>query len=124
MRILPRLHQVSITFPDNISISIMAEVNGNHSNGAANGTNGNHTNGASNGTNGFVKKPVVNISVALSPNNLPAVPDILKGISSLSTATLNGDDQSRLELVEKARQLVRALETPRETMIKHCWAQV
>ena len=90
----------------------MAEVNGNHANGAANGTNG------------FVKKPVVDISVALSPNNLPAVPDILKGISSLSTATINGDDQSRLELVEKARQLVRALETPRETMIKHCWAQV
>lgn len=82
------------------------------------------TNGATNGTKGFVKKPVVDISVALSPNNLPAVPEIVKGISALSASATDGDEQSRLDLVEKARQLVRALETPRETMIKHCWAQV
>ena len=103
----------------------MAEVNGNQTNGST----APETNGAvaANGTNGagsFVKKPVVDISVALRPNNLPGVPEIVKGISSLSTAAADGDEQARLELVEKARQLVRSLETPRETMIKHCWAQV
>lgn len=87
-------------------------------------TNGNHTNGAADGTNGFVKKPVVDISVALSPNDLPAVPGLIEAISSFGNAAVDGDTQSRLDLVEKARQLVRALETPRETMIKHCWSQV
>lgn len=83
-------------------------------------TNG--TNGAA--ANGFVKKPAVDIPVALAPNNLPAVPGILKDISSLGAATVDGDDQSRLDLSEKARALVRSLETPRETMVKHCYSQV
>ena len=75
-------------------------------------------------TNGSAKVPVVDVSVATSPNNLAVVPDIVKGISEFSTAAVSGDEEARLELVEKARQLVRSLETPRETMIKHCWAQV
>lgn len=75
-------------------------------------------------TNGSARKPVVDVSVATSPNNLSAVPDIVKSISALDTAAAGGDENARLELVEKARQLVRSLETPRETMIKHCWAQV
>ncbi|RYP84206.1 hypothetical protein DL769_001229 [Monosporascus sp. CRB-8-3] len=33
------------------------------------------------------------------------------------------DVATRHQLLEAARSLVRALETPRETMIKHCWAQ-
>lgn len=83
------------------------------------------TNGASAPkTNGSARTPVVNVSVATSPNNLSAVPDIVKSISTLDTAAAAGDETARLELVEKARQLVRSLETPRETMIKHCWAQV
>ncbi|SPO07028.1 related to O-methyltransferase B [Cephalotrichum gorgonifer] len=87
----------------------MAEVNENQTNGSA--------------ANGSLKKPVVDMSVALTANNLAAVPDLAKGISSLSAAAADGDEQARLDLVEKARQLVRSLETPRETMIKHCWAQ-
>lgn len=74
-------------------------------------------------TNGSSRTPVVDVSVATSPNNLSAVPDIVKSISALDTAAAAGDETARLELVEKARQLVRSLETPRETMIKHCWAQ-
>lgn len=100
----------------------MAEVNGNHTNGLAaaetNGING------TNGTNGSLKKPVVDMAVALTANDLAAVPALTKGITSLSAAAAGGDEQARLDLVEKARQLVRSLETPRETMIKHCWAQV
>lgn len=75
-------------------------------------------------SNGFVKKPVVDMEVALRPNDLPGVPEIVKSITSLTAAAAAGDEASRLELVEKARDLVRSLETPRETMIKHCWAQV
>lgn len=83
-------------------------------------TNG--TNGAS--ANGFVKKPAVDVPVALAPNNLPAAAGLLKDISSLGPATLDGDEKSRLDLAEKARALVRSLETPRETMVKHCYSQV
>lgn len=75
-------------------------------------------------TNGFLKKPAVDISVALAANNLKSVSGLVNDISSLGTAASNGDEQARLDLVEKARSLVQALETPRETMIKHCWAQV
>ena len=91
----------------------MAEINGNQTNGSAVAE-----------TNGTFKKPVVEMSVALKANKLSAVPDLAKSISSLSTAAADGNEQARLELLEKARQLVRSLETPRETMIKHCWAQV
>ena len=86
----------------------MAETNGNGSTKA----------------NGSAKRPAVDISVALQANDLGSVPKLSKGIFSLSTAASDGDEAARLELVEKARALVRALETPRETMIKHCWAQV
>lgn len=36
----------------------------------------------------------------------------------------NTDDETRLSLCLKARALWKALETPRETMIRHCWGQV
>ena len=86
--------------------------------------NGNHANGSAALNNASFKKAAVDMPVALKANNLPAVPQLAKNISQLSTAAAEGDEQSRLELVEKARQLVRSLETPRETMIKHVWAQV
>ncbi|CAI4213560.1 unnamed protein product [Parascedosporium putredinis] len=79
-----------------------------------------HVNGTS---TGIVKKPVVDVSVALKANNLDSVAELTQEISSLGAQVSGGDEQARLALVEKARSLVRALETPRETMIKHCWAQ-
>lgn len=77
-------------------------------------------------TNGTLKKqkPVVDVSVALAPNGLKSVSKLVDDISSLQTSASNGNEEARLDLVDKARRLVRALETPRETMIKHCWAQV
>lgn len=85
--------------------------------------NGNANGSAAPETNGY-KKQVVDISVALNANNLAAVPGLAQDISSLSAAAAEGNEQTRLELVEKARQLVRSLEKPRETMLKHVWAQV
>ncbi|KAK8087567.1 catechol O-methyltransferase [Apiospora hydei] len=69
--------------------------------------------------------PVPDASIATSPNDLLSVPAILEQISAqgayLSMAPQ--DYGSRLQLLASARALVQALETPRETMIKHIWAQ-
>lgn len=66
----------------------------------------------------------VDVSVALAPCNIGGVPKLVEEISCLTASATSGDEAARLELAEKARSLVRSLETPRETMIKHCWAQV
>lgn len=59
----------------------------------------------------------LDISFALSPNDPEGVPALIQNIASL------GKDHAthRLELLAEARALVRALETPQETMIKHLW---
>lgn len=73
-------------------------------------------NGADNGP--------INVSIATSPNNIAAVPELLREITAGVEALTTGGDAARHELIIKARAMVQALETPRETMIKHCWAQV
>lgn len=65
------------------------------------------------------------ISLAVLPCDIGGVPGLLSDISSLGAKEdFLFDRNARLELVEKARSLVRALETPRETMMKHVGAQV
>lgn len=80
------------------------------------------TNGASgtNGSNGVI----VDKAVAISPNNIDAVPGLVKQINAGLDVLSTGGDEARHALLVKARNLMQALETPRETMIKHCWAQV
>lgn len=63
-------------------------------------------------------------SIAFQPCDLPAVPDYVSQITQLGARVAEGDAQARFSLLKAARGLVNALETPRETMIKHCWAQV
>lgn len=65
----------------------------------------------------------VDVSVALAPNDIDAVPRLLEEITAGVAALKTGGDLARHELAIKARAMVQALETPRETMIKHCWAQ-
>ncbi|KAK8025498.1 S-adenosyl-L-methionine-dependent methyltransferase [Apiospora arundinis] len=79
------------------------------------------TNGASgtNGSNGVI----VDKAVAISPNNIDAVPGLVKQINAGLDVLSTGGDEARHALLVKARNLMQALETPRETMIKHCWAQ-
>lgn len=67
---------------------------------------------------------VVDVSVALSATDLESVPRLSAEIGSLGATISKGDNHARLELLRKARALVNALEAPRETMIKHCWAEV
>lgn len=74
----------------------------------------------------------VPLSLALSPSDEDAVPALLEDISHGADKwrALHHDEvgvkkeQARHDLLIKARSLVQALETPRETMLKHCWAQV
>lgn len=66
----------------------------------------------------------VDISVALAPKDIDAVPRLLEEITSGVQALKTGGDLARHELAIKARAMMLALETPRETMIKHVWAQV
>ncbi|KAH7305868.1 S-adenosyl-L-methionine-dependent methyltransferase [Stachybotrys elegans] len=65
----------------------------------------------------------VDFGIVTQPNDIGSVPNLIKeldaGLSSLS----GGGNGARHEMLIKARTLTQALETPRETMIKHCWAQ-
>jgi hypothetical protein len=65
----------------------------------------------------------VSLSVALQANDMPSVPALLNAIAETGKKLSANDTVTRLELLARARDLVRALEAPRETMIKHCWAQ-
>lgn len=66
----------------------------------------------------------VDFSIAVRPNDFDAVPGIVKGIVEKANALSPGDETARHALLIQARSLVQALETPRETMTKHTWAQV
>lgn len=66
----------------------------------------------------------VDISVALAACDLSSVNKHVMNIANLTSVVAEGDDTARLSMLQSARLLVHALETPRETMIKHCWAQV
>lgn len=72
-------------------------------------------------TNG-ASTPAVSPTAAADP---AAVPSLIKEIAALGeNFTDSSDEEARLDLLIKARTLWKALETPRETMIRHCWAQV
>lgn len=90
-------------------------------NGDANG----HVNGHASGTaNGYTKEPspFTNDQIPISPSAPQEVPGLLSQITSHGDAFLNADPDARLKLLEDARALVNALETPRESMIRYCWA--
>lgn len=63
------------------------------------------------------------LSIATEPNNIEEAPRLLREITELFDSGLNSNE-GRKELLRKCRNLVQALETPRETMVNHCWAQV
>jgi hypothetical protein len=98
-------------------------------NGSIIGTKGT-TNGHNEIINGDSKKPrqrsqlQPGLDVAISPNDPSKIPSTIESIKSLGNSYSATDDAVRRQLLAEARQLVRALETPRETMIKHNWAQV
>ena len=68
--------------------------------------------------------PTVDISLASRACDAESVPGILEKLASFGKSPSVDRDDTRLEVLAIARALVLALETPRETMIKHNWAQV
>lgn len=71
-----------------------------------------------------VNNPDNHSSVAFNPSAPELVPGLLEQIASSGQAFLSSDPKARSELLEAARSLVYALETPREAMARYCWYQV
>jgi len=63
------------------------------------------------------------VSAACDPGSVPRLLDEISEMRDNADARIT-ERSVRLELLSKARALVQALETPRETMLKHCGAQV
>ncbi|KAJ5960860.1 Winged helix-turn-helix transcription repressor DNA-binding [Penicillium vulpinum] len=61
--------------------------------------------------------------LALSSNLPDAVPDLLHTVTSHGKDLLAQDPEARAKLLEAARSLTYALETPREAIIRHCWSE-
>lgn len=77
-----------------------------------------------NGKNGGVGA-TVDVSVATGPRDLAAVPKLLNELNAGVEALQSGmSDELRQELSIKARDIMLALETPRETSMRHIWGQV
>ncbi|KAJ5149650.1 hypothetical protein N7448_001228 [Penicillium atrosanguineum] len=82
--------------------------------------NGSATNGS---VKGHIKEAFVDGSVAISPSNPELVPGLLEQVALSGNAFASEDPKARTDLLDAARQLVYALETPREAMIRFCWSQ-
>jgi len=64
------------------------------------------------------------LSIASAPCDIDGVPRLLNELASLGRShDLLTDRDGRLSLLDKARSLVAALETPRETVIRQCGAE-
>lgn len=62
--------------------------------------------------------------LALTSNLPDTVPGLLQTVASHGKDLLAQDPEARLKLLEAARSLTYALETPREAIIRHCWSEV
>lgn len=70
------------------------------------------------------EKPYLDPSFAVKPSDITSAAELSIKIGTLVASLSPDDNESRIELLRQARSLVQALETPRETMVKHLWAQV
>jgi hypothetical protein len=87
----------------------------------ADGTNGTKgTNGAKVSQEAFVD---VSSAIATSTNLPDHVPALLEKVAESGTAFLSNDPKARTDLLDAARALVYATETPREAMIRIAWSQ-
>lgn len=72
----------------------------------------------------ILEEPLVDSSTALHPNDIASLPALLEHVTKGVNAMVNGEDVDRKSILVKCRALAQAIETPRETMIRHCWAEV
>lgn len=73
---------------------------------------------------GLSNRPAIHPQVATTPSAPEKLVHLQKEIESHSQAYRKGNADARLKLLETARSLVQAMETPQETMLRYCWAQV
>lgn len=73
--------------------------------------------------NGTTYVGVYDERIAITPTAAEDVPDLLNEVATFGKE-YSVDARGRMKLLEAARSLVYALETPREAMIRYCWAQV
>ncbi|PYI09277.1 o-methyltransferase [Aspergillus sclerotiicarbonarius CBS 121057] len=86
---------------------------------AANSNGHGHSNGHVEPIQAFVDG-----NIAISPNAPEEVPTLLKRLALHGEAYLTeSDENERTKILDTARSLVYALETPREAIIRHCWSQ-
>ncbi|KAF5590024.1 O-methyltransferase [Fusarium pseudoanthophilum] len=64
----------------------------------------------------------VDLSFATRPGNVDAVGDLIQELSILQRDLNHGDENIRQTMLVKARTLVHSLQTPREIMVQHTWA--
>ncbi|KAJ0324477.1 hypothetical protein COL5a_007741 [Colletotrichum fioriniae] len=64
----------------------------------------------------------LDLSLATRPSNLTAVDGLILDINDLQKKLVEGDEETRHELVIKTRSLLQSLQTPREQMVQHTWA--
>lgn len=79
---------------------------------------------STNDTNGTHCEQLIDISLLGNPSDLGAIIPILKSLNAGLPSLTTGNDEARLDLLQSAYRLVLSLESPRETMLRHCWAQV
>ncbi|CRG86000.1 Demethylsterigmatocystin 6-O-methyltransferase [Talaromyces islandicus] len=92
-------------------------------NGTLNGTNGVAVHDRTNRTATNGGEQIIDESIAVKPNAINDVPRLLEEIASKGKALARDGTQNRRQLLEAARSLVYALETPRESVIRFCWSQ-
>ena len=67
---------------------------------------------------------LVDVSIAVRANDPGAVPCLLQKLSEFGGKPSADHNDTRMAMLSHAKALVRALQTPRETMIEQNWAQV
>jgi hypothetical protein len=67
---------------------------------------------------------LVDLGIAVCANDPSAVPSLLEKLSEFGGKPSVDHNDTRMAMLSHAKALVRALQTPRETMIEQNWAQV
>ncbi|KAL3441960.1 S-adenosyl-L-methionine-dependent methyltransferase [Aspergillus insuetus] len=91
------------------------------------GTTRHEETSSSGSANGWLKQvtnrtPPTVEELAVSPNLPSQIPSLLRKVAAGGYEYLATGDEARLKLLEEARALVYAFETPREAIIRHCWS--
>lgn len=73
----------------------------------------------------MAKSTVKSDSIDVTAYDSEAVPTLIEAVGTLSKDFLtNSSNDARIELVNETRKLLFALETPRDIMMRHCYADV